>query len=114
MLFLYCSDMLKLEKYQKGVDFFEKTALSVEQECSFVEFSDIDDATVRQERGDAMEDTKQSNKKFHMNILYVVWLLGLFLFLLVMGNWYCVKVYGGNLFYIALAKMKFPRKKKRF
>ena len=78
MLFLYCGDMLKLEKYQKGVDFFEKTALSVEQ--------DIDDATVRQERGDAMEDTKQSNKKFHMNILYVVWLLGLFLFLLVMGN----------------------------
>lgn len=36
----------------------KKTALSVEQECSFVEFSDTDDATVRQERGDAMEDTK--------------------------------------------------------
>lgn len=114
MLFLYCGDMLKLEKYQKGVDFFEKTALSVEQECSFVEFSDTDDATVRQERGDAMEDTKQSNKKFHMNILYVVWLLGLFLFLLVMGNWYCVKVYGGNLFYIAFGKNEVSAEEKAF
>ena len=92
----------------------KKTALSVEQECSFVEFSDIDDATVRQERGDAMEDTKQSNKKFHMNILYVVWLLGLFLFLLVMGNWYCVKVYGGNLFYIAFGKNEVSAEEKAF
>ena len=69
MLFLYCGDMLKQEKYHKGVDFFEKAALSVEQECSFVKFSGIDDVTVRQEWGYAMEDTKRSNKKFHMNIV---------------------------------------------
>jgi hypothetical protein len=31
-----------------------------------------------------------------------------------MGNWYCVKVYGGNLFYIAFGKNEVSAEEKAF